>query len=124
MSTDFQAILLNFFGQELVAQAATLFAALGGEFFFMGSFHPQVGAGFWTHLGFSLVSGFLIALVVYAGFRMVSYGQLAYVVITYDPKPDEHLGLSQYYTYVSVKADSKAIGGSPSVCGLVPLSYQ
>lgn len=108
MSADFQAILLSFFGQELVAHAATLFAALGGEFFFVDRFRPHKGARFWDRLGFSLVSGFLFALIVYAGFRMVSYGQLAGIVMTYDPRPQLDTTLSQYYAYVVDVATRKA----------------
>lgn len=105
-SADFQAILLSFFGQELVAHAATAIAGLGGIFLYMRSFRPEKRARLRRQFIYRAVSGFLIVLVVYAGFRMISYGQLAYVVMTHDPQP-EHAGLSQYYAYIAQTAIGK-----------------
>ena len=113
MPCDFQAILLSFFGQELVAHAAAIFAALAAAFIFMRDFRPEKQINFWRRLGYSTVSGLLIVLVVYLGFRMLFYGQLANIVTTYDPRPGD-AGLSQYYGYVVEKVTEKAARPSTS----------
>ena len=100
-------------GQELVAHAAAVFAALAAAFIFIRDFRPKKQINFWRRLGYSMVSGLLIVLVVYLGFRMLFYGQLANVVTTYDPRPTD-AGLSQYYAYVVEKVTEKATRPSTS----------
>lgn len=86
MLSDIQAMLLTFFGQELVAHAASMFAALGGAFYFISNFRPKPYK-IRRVLVFSVVSALLISIVIYTGFRMVVYGQLSALVVGSEPSP-------------------------------------
>jgi hypothetical protein len=65
---------------------------------------------------FGVVSGFLITVAVYAGFRMVYYGQLANALMRSRPT-DQELSrlwtLADYYDYVARMADN-AVSNSTS----------
>jgi hypothetical protein len=97
-------MLLSFFGQEIIAHAATLFAALNGALFLMHHFRPNPSK-IRRLILFSLLSGFLIMIVFYAGFRIAYYGQLSAMVIYDQPSAEElaKLGtLGSYFHHVVI----------------------
>jgi hypothetical protein len=73
----FQADLLSFFGQELIAHGATLFAIVTAAFTFMASMRPKEQDQDLLRASIYLViSGFLIGAGLYTLFRMLWYGAL------------------------------------------------
>jgi hypothetical protein len=106
-------MLLSFFSQEIVAHSATLFAALGGAFFFLRYLRPKE----WSHsawrIPFSVIAALLVTGAIYSGFRIISYGQLANIVYgDPDPKLDvsKYCSLSSYYQAITDEAQKRASG--------------
>jgi hypothetical protein len=113
LSADFQAILLGFFGQEIVAHSATLFAALSGAFIFMSYFRPKKRWHFAWRVSFSVVAALLVTGAIYSGFRIISYGQLANLIYG-DPTVDvgKYSSLSNYYTAIIHLASNRTSSGN------------
>lgn len=108
MSADFQAILLSFFGQEILAHSATLFAALTGAFFFVRYLRPKEWSHFAWRIPFSVIAALLVTGAIYSGFRIISYGQLAYLVMAGPTDVSKCGTLSQYYHAIVDVAEGRA----------------
>jgi hypothetical protein len=109
LSPDFQAILLSFFGQEILAHSATLFAALTGAFFFIHYLRPKEWSHFAWRIPFSVIAALLVTGAIYSGFRIICYGQLAYLVMGGPSIDVSKCGtLSQYYHAIVKLAGDRA----------------
>jgi hypothetical protein len=110
LSADFQAILLSFFGQEILAHSATLFAALTSALFFIHYLRPKE----WSHVAwripFSFIAALLVTGAIYSGFRIICYGQLAYLVMASLTDVSKYSTLSEYYHAIVDLAGVRASG--------------
>jgi hypothetical protein len=70
-----QADLLSYFGQQLIAHGAVLFAILAAAFTFIGRMRPN-NQNPWRTLIYIFVAGFLIGAGFYTLGRMLWYGAL------------------------------------------------
>jgi len=78
-----QAELLSYYGQQLIAHAATLFAVLTAAFTFMAHMHPQgVGRKRLRQGLFIFISGVLLSIAFYALFRILYYGAAVTQVVS------------------------------------------
>jgi hypothetical protein len=109
LSADFQGILLSFFGQEIVAHSATLFAALGSAFFFIHYLRPDSRRHFTWRIAFSIIAALLLTGAIYSVFRIICYGQLAFIAMA-DRSIDvsSYSRLSQYYDAIIAVAKQRA----------------
>jgi hypothetical protein len=80
-----QGELLAFFGQEIVAHAATLIATLAAAFLFMSSFRwtriwPKCVRSLAGRLLCWVIGGGLLSMAIYVLFRIMWYGQLVFAM--------------------------------------------
>jgi hypothetical protein len=108
LSPDFQAILLSYFGQEILANSATLFAALSGAFIFIHYLRPKEWSHFAWRILFSIIAALLVTGAIYSGFRIICYGQLAYLVMAGPTDVSKYSTLSQYYHAIVDVAGGRA----------------
>jgi hypothetical protein len=88
-----QGDLLAFFGQEIVAHAATFIATLGAAFLFMSSFRRRSD---WSYVVQFPTSWLLLSGAIYDLFRMSWYGQLVFAITNY-PDCDDKLNVLSAY---------------------------
>ncbi len=89
----YKTVLLNFYEQELISHAAILFAAVVALFTFLNSKNykkknPSI-----------IIGGILLTLIVYAGFRLLLYGQFCNAIVT-DTSNKPFGNLNDYNSYI------------------------
>jgi hypothetical protein len=85
-----QRTLLRLYGEQLVAHAASFFAALGSAMFFTYYFRPHLMLSWKSGIYLGIASG-LFTLAAYIFFRLMLYGRLAYLAVAFAPNWDETL---------------------------------
>jgi len=110
-NTDFQSNLLTYYGQQLIAHGASLFALLSATFTFIRSVMPIVrkSPNKRNIITFLLFCGILLGGSVYVLFRMILYGYFVEgVIIT--PFEANYGNLSEYRAEVYNNVWAKVIG--------------
>ena len=85
-----QRTLLHVYGQQLVAHAASFFAALGTAMFFTRYFRPREMASC-SSLPYLIIAAALFTLAAYTLFRLLLYGRLASFAMWIAPHGNESL---------------------------------
>lgn len=97
-------VLLNLYSQELVAHGAMFFAATAAAFRFVTHLVKESNnKGFMVSrrsVIFTLISGILLAFVIFLGFRILYYGALANTTIYFRP-PTENETVGDYALTIS-----------------------
>jgi hypothetical protein len=97
---NYQGMLLDFYSQQLLAHAVSLFAAITASFIFTTYFFDKSSRrGMWGKSVFLVFCGLLFAIVFYIGARMVFYGYLASATIFHGPSMNytgNEYGLNDY----------------------------
>lgn len=106
---DYQGTLLSYVGQQTIAHAAVVFAALTAGFTFATGFQNKITPfSPLARFSYTLILAFVFSMAAYTFGRMAFYGLLGHTILR-TPQSTDHLTLTDYWK--SVDAESSKIRG-------------